>query len=317
MRVIKKWLSAILIISCIFSIHSLYSAEVMVESIFIKDSQTLDIVLSENPNMQVGIQDETEIVVLEDVKLAWGILQSEGSKQVELRTETPLQPSTRYSLLTLSGTEGSIDFETPAGVEWYKASNFTSMKSDDIDSIEIINENTLLVNYRQDLTWFNFTFKLFAEVDVAEVRKDDFQLPVLTLAMDKPLLSETDYILMFIDMRDAEGSVVEFDTGIYDFTTEIFEEELSDEMIERDTSLYQDEELTPEEIAELEANILAEETLLNAAPEVELEGNIEEMAQNMSATDPEAGAGTGILILLTLIINAFFYKARRKRCSLA
>lgn len=89
----------------------------MVENILIQDNYTLDVVLNTNPNMRVGMQDETEIVVLEDVKLLGGMLQSQGSKQVELRTETPLQPSRRYSLLTLSGTEGSIDFETPSAIE--------------------------------------------------------------------------------------------------------------------------------------------------------------------------------------------------------
>lgn len=317
MSVIKKWLSALLILSCVFSIHSLYSAELTVQNIFAKDRQTLEVMLNENPNMQVGVQEESEIVILEDVKLAWGMLQSENIRQVELKTETPLQASTRYSLLTLSGTEGSMDFETPSWVEWFKASNFSSMKTEDIDSIEIIDENTILVNYRQDLSWFNYNFKLFAEVAISEVRKDDFQLPVLTLVMDKPLLSETDYILMFIDMRDAEGSVLAFDTGIYDFKTELFDEEITDDMTERDISMYQDEELTPEEIALLEADILAGEALLNAAPEDVEEGNIEEMAQNMSETDTEAGAATGVLVLLTLIINAFFYKARRKKLTLA
>ena len=316
MSVIKKWLSALLILSCIFSIHSLYSAELTVKNISIKDRQTLEIILNENPNMLVGTQEDSEIVVLEDIKLVWGLISSVNTRQIELKTVTPLLPNTRYSLLTLSGTEGSIDFETPSWVEWFKTSNFSSMKNEDISSIEIINENTILINYRQNLTWFNYSFKLFAEVGISEVRKNDFQVPILTLIMDKVLASETNYILMFIDIRDAKGDILDFNTGIYDFKTELFDEEITDDMAERDLSIYQDEELTPEEIALLEVDILAGEIPLQGAPEDLEEGNLEEIAQKMPETYPEAWSTTGILILLTLIINTFFYKARIKRSIL-
>ncbi|MCH8519077.1 hypothetical protein LAT59_04950 [Candidatus Gracilibacteria bacterium] len=313
MGTLKKGISAILIIGSIFSIHTLYSAEVIVDNILVKDSMTFDVVLNQNPNMIVGVQDDVELVVLEDVRLAGGILKSGDTRQVELITETALQPNTQYSLLTLSGTEGSIDFETPAGVEGYKATNFMSMKSEDIESIEILDDRTILVTYRQELQSFNYEFKLFAEVAIEEVRKDDFQLPVLTVDMSSPLLSETDYILMIIDMRDAEGRMIQFDTGIYDFKTQIFEDEMTEEEL-RDLSMYLDEELSEEDIRNLENSIIEDEVMLNAAPE-ENEGNIDEMATLISETDPEAGAATGILILLTLIINAFFYRARLKRLS--
>lgn len=53
MKHIKKITAAALIAGIIFTSQSLYSAEVVVEDIIVKDQRSLDIVLSENPNMAV------------------------------------------------------------------------------------------------------------------------------------------------------------------------------------------------------------------------------------------------------------------------
>lgn len=165
-----------------------------------------------------------------------------------------------------------------------------SMKSEDIESIEILDDRTILITYRQELSELNYDFKLFAEVEIEQVRKDDFQLPVITVDMASPFLSETEYLLMFIDMRDVNGRMIQFDTGIYDVKTPLFDKESVEETT-RDPSLYLDDELTEDDIRLIEESIVDDELPLEAAPEEE-EGNIEEMAGQISELDPEAGAAT-------------------------
>lgn len=161
-----------------------------------------------------------------------------------------------------------------------------SMKSDDIESIEILDDRTILITYRQDLTELNYNFKLFAEVGIEEIRKDDFQLPVITVDMASPLMSETEYLLMFIDMRDVNGRMIQFDAGIYDFRTPLFDDELELNDI-RDMMLYLDDELTEDDVREIEESMIDDMFPLEAAPEEE-DGNIEEMAGQISELDPEA-----------------------------
>lgn len=253
-------------------------------------------------------------MILEDVALLGGVLQSADTQTVELRLEDALTPNTQYSLLALSGAEGSLDFRTPAGVEGFIANNFTSMKSDDIDSIEILDDRTMIVSFRQQLTSIDYDFKLFAELDITEVRKDDIQLPVLSIETHTSLKSETNYLLMFIDMFNADGRMIDFDTGIYDFTTPEFE---IDDMvsIETDASMYLDEYLEEDDIRALEQDIIEAEIPLEAAPELE-DSNLEELALDADRT-PDTGAPILILLLITLIANIILFGSRLKKILFA
>jgi len=58
-----------------------------------------------------------------------------------------------------------------------------------------------------------------AESKVTKIEKPDYFMPELTLSVEPPLISNQDYILMFIQMQDVDGNFLEFDTGIYDFST--------------------------------------------------------------------------------------------------
>jgi len=53
MKHIKKITAVVLLAGIVFMSQSLYSAEVMVEEIVVKDQRTLDVVLSKNPNMAI------------------------------------------------------------------------------------------------------------------------------------------------------------------------------------------------------------------------------------------------------------------------
>jgi hypothetical protein len=73
--------------------------------------------------------------------------------------------------------------------------------------------------YRQELTSSIFEYKLLAESRIVKIEKPDYFIAELIITVEPPFISQQDYILMFIDMQDVEGNYLEFDTGIYDFTT--------------------------------------------------------------------------------------------------
>ena len=173
--------------------------------------------LSENPNLEVGAV-EGEITVLNDIKLTGGFMLEDDAFGVELLLEGALSPNTSYSLLTVSGTQGSIDFRTGDDVEGFTASNVQNTEDQEIDSIEVIDERTIMIQYTQELTSSIFEYKLLAESEVVKIEKPDYFLAELIISVEPPLKSEEDYILMFIDMQDLEGTSLEFDTGIYDFS---------------------------------------------------------------------------------------------------
>ena len=195
----------------------LLTRDLGVDEIKVIDANTISVMLSENPNLEVGAV-EGEITVLNDIKLTGGFMLEDDAFGVELLLEGALSPNTSYSLLTVSGTQGSIDFRTGDDVEGFTASNVQNTEDQEIDSIEVIDERTIMIQYTQELTSSIFEYKLLAESEVVKIEKPDYFLAELIISVEPPLKSEEDYILMFIDMQDLEGTSLEFDTGIYDFS---------------------------------------------------------------------------------------------------
>lgn len=298
-----------------------YSGDLGVDEIKVIDSETLSVILSENPNLEVG-EIDAEITILNDVKLMGAFVSEDDAFEVELLLENVLKANTRYSLLTVSGSEGSIDFTTSDDVEGFSSSNIASTDDQDIDTIEVIDDRTILIQYRQELTSSIFEYKLLAESEIVKIEKPDYFLPELIITVQPPFTSEEDYILMFIDMQDVEGNYLEFDTGIYDFTTPELqiEEEMMEDTISASWSV--DDTIVDVLLEVVELDINDENLDMNAAwDEVSLEKNGESEIDILDAASivmetPDTGAQTWVLIVLTLVINSFYYLSRRKTKTL-
>ncbi len=306
-----------------------YSGPLGVEKIDVLDENTLSLTLSDNPNVKVGDVD-AEITILNDMKLRGSLLSDSDTKKIDILLENPLQPNTKYSLLTLAGTQGSIDFETPAGVEWFIQENISSIQDEDISMIEIVDDRTISVSYNQELSEGIYEFKLLAESTVTNIQKVNYDDAEILITLEPTLISEQDYILMIIDMKDVDGNYLEFDTGIYDFTTPVIEssadtqtstdnDQLSaswaqviDTNVEAEGSLDV-MQIDTETVWDVELNAAGEEVSLENAQD---ESNIEEVALAATGT-PDTGAATWVLILATLFINSFYYIARRKKMQVA
>lgn len=326
----------IALIAMLGIIHMTYSAELSVDSIDVINGNTVSVTLSENPNLEVG-EIQGEIRVLNDMTIRGGYIDETWENRVEILLEEALKGDTNYSLLTVSWADGSIDFLTPSEVDGYSVVNIESTLDEDIESIEIINDRTMLVTYRQVLEATDFEYKLLAESNIIKIEKPDYFLPELIIHIEPPFISGKNYILMFIELQDVEGTYLEFDTGIYDFTspnleetnqdeTEVIEEENQEgilEVVEIVSEVTPEDNISDniEEIEEVleEVNPEAPEQTwvdLNAAgPDSEGIGVLQ--AADAVTQTPDTWAETWVLIIATLVINSFYYLSRRKKLSLA
>lgn len=311
-----------------------------VNDISITSPTTLEVEFSENPNLRVW-EIEGEVKVLQDISLRWSMLQE--SNTVEVFLEDPLVENTHYSLLTIIGGDGSIDFKSPSSLNGSVIENDASVSDEDIQSIEIVNGNNILVTYKQDLEESEFEFKLLAENNIEKIENLDYFDSKITITVAPPFLSEKDYILMFIDLQDVDENYLDFDTGIYDFTSpklsgldsteilleqesqqqgeiswpETLEEKSSGENEEDSLEVIQIDRNNINEIPEIWENDESNIENLNAAgEEVSLEKGINEVAASVVET-PDTGAETWVLVVLSLLINTIYYLSRRKRISLA
>ncbi len=295
-----------------------YSAPLWVEKTEVIDSKTLKVTLSGNPNMPVG-EINAEVTILNDIKLRGAFMSDTSAKQVEIFLEDAIEPSTNYSLLTLLGAEGSIDFTTWIGVEWYTSTNISSTNQQDIDSIEILDDRTILVTYLQDLTSSSFEYKLLAENEVTSIKKPDFDTPDLMITVESDFKSEQEYILMFIDMQDVNGDYIEFDTGIYDFSTPVLEEKNGEIPLQGTGTLLDNsqEETASGSMAVTDGNIDLQAASEDTSLEQDITSNNMEDVAMGATTTPDTGAETWILVMLTLVINSFYYFTRRKKLQTA
>ena len=309
-----------------------------VDDISITSPTTLEVEFSENPNLRVW-EIEGEVKVLQDISLRWSSLQE--SNTVEIFLEDPLLVNTNYSLLTIIGGDGSIDFRSPSSLNGSIIENDNSVSDEDIESIEIINSSNIVVTYKQDLEPWEFEFKLLAENSIEKIENLDYFDAKITITVSPPFLGEKDYILMFIDLQDVDENYLDFDTGIYDFTSPKMSSLDSIEVsLEQESHQEQEgilwtevrEEDSPQEddlkVIQIERDIIDEASDvfsndervisdLNAAgEEISLEKSINDVAASAVET-PDTGAEAWVLMIISLLINTIYYLSRKKRISLA
>jgi len=309
------------IIFLLSSIQWVFAWEIWVSEIQVISPTTLEVQFSENPNLRVG-EIEAEIKVLRDISVIGGFVQD--SQKVEIVLDDAILPQTAYSLLTIIWAEGSIDFVSPNELEGTIIQNISSMEEEDIESIEIIDSRNIIVTYKQDITELDFEYKLLAESNIEKIENLDYYDSKLEITVAPPFASEQDYILMFIDLQDVDWNYVEFDTGIYDFTTpDIHELERSEgeENIDQE-SIWIDENIGDSELEVIQVNRdnsednLGVDTLNAAGSEISWGTSVNTVAGNAIET-PDTWAETWVLIFASLFINTIYYLSRRKKLCFA
>ncbi len=279
-----------------------------------------------------------EVKVLNDMSIGFAHQDEEDEYTAVLTLDEPLEKDTEYSLLTVFGADGSIDFKTSESLDGIEILN---SETDDIgqyiESIMIVDANSMKVTYNEELTGEDLEFKLLSDIEVASISNIDTSTMAVHLSSE--MKASKNYIFMVLSLQDALSQDVELEEWIYNFVTweklkrpsmiaeptevvEVISEEVSNEIEEDLNAAYKELDIPEESNDLLDADIdgVVEQAVEDEEALIEEQTQQEEAQENtlesvaLSATiTPETGAETTLLIILTLFINTFYYFSRRKR----
>ena len=270
--------------------HSVHAWELGVDEIKVLDQRTIEVSLSENPNLGNKPLD-AEVAVLNDIPVEALSREIESDNEILLTLDQDILSGMKYSLVTISWAKGSIDFITPEIVIGYEAQNADLSLGQDISSIEVLDERNIKIAYNEPLEWTatEYEYKVLLENTVQEVIKKDYMEPELTITLTSDLQSDQQYILMFIDIQDASGAYLDFDTWIYDFETQEIEntktsiqEEIKEETQETEETTTNEVKRTIDTNAPQEGIVI---TPLNSAPSLQKSSDWVKIVENVGTAE--------------------------------
>ncbi|PIE85570.1 hypothetical protein CSA08_01310 [Candidatus Gracilibacteria bacterium] len=261
-----------------------------VKKVDVKDDKTMDVSLNDEVQFTQG-KITGDIKVLKDISISMSSKDFEELSKVVLTLDKSLEKNANYSLLSIFGADGSIDFTTGENISGVELVNSESVDISEqgIVKVNIVNPTTVEVYFSEDLEGEEFEFKLLKEVNIdslSSIGKNN-----ITVKLSSRLESATDYMLVLVSLTDSNGLELSFDEDIFDFST-------PDELVKT--------KVTEDEAAALSLNSAGDETNLE-----DNDNFIDNVASNVTET-PDTGAETWVLLFGTFILNTFYYFYRKK-----
>ncbi|NUJ98379.1 hypothetical protein HGA32_00375 [Candidatus Gracilibacteria bacterium] len=241
----------------------------------------------------IDLADDTlegDIKVLKDLSIQKVEKSPVAENIINITLSEELTPDTNYSILSVFGAEGNMDFALGKNIKGAEFIN-TDSENPTIDKLVVKDSTEIDIYYKIGLIGEEFEYKVLSGVGIEGISKYKTDI---TLNTKNSFTSDSEYIIMLISLKDVFGKELSFNDGIFDFETQ----EISEEALQLLS----------------ESGAIVEEGL-NSAKEEE-KGNLKEVAMNTPHT-PDTGAETWVLILGTLIINTFFTYSRRKKAKTA
>lgn len=235
-----------------------------------------------------------DIKTLKDIAVEEALKSLDSDKVVNITLAEELAPNNSYSLLSIFGSEGNIEFSLWEKIENVEFMN-TSVEASQIEKLVVRDSKNIDVYYKLGLASNEFEYKILSNTAVENMKVED---GVLVLTLKNDLVSNSNYILMILSLKDEMGNAVTFEDGLFDFTTG----EIVPTVVES----------VEEEVTE-ELNAAAEEVVVLAE---EVVPNIEKVAMQAEVT-PDAGAETWVLLLATFLFNNVYFVAKRRRQKMA
>ncbi len=243
----------------------------------------------------IDLADDTlewDIKILKDLSIQKVEKSPIADNIINITLSEELTPNTTYSILSVFWAEGNIDFALGKDVKEAEFIN-TDTENPSIEKVVVKDSTEIEIYYKLKLSWEEFEYKVLSWVWIDTMSKDKSDIILTTKT---PLVSDSEYIIMLISLKDAFSKEISFDDGIFDFETQ----EINEEALQ----------LLSESWA------VVEEALNSAQEETKEEWNVKEVAKDVSET-PDTWAETWVLILGTLIINTFLTYSRRKKSKTA
>lgn len=280
-----------------------------IESITPTDDKTL--IVTATGGVELPTQNvEAEIKILQDTPVGFAGISLEDPKKLILDLSAPLEVNTSYNLIGIVWVDTLIDFKTSEDLTLPVIATYESaIDSQVITHIELKDSRSLELSFSQDLTPGDFEFKILSELNIQPIlsaNTSQFIIP-----MQDRLLANKDYIMMVLSLKDINGTLIELDEELHDFTTPvelIIQPDFAPEA-EENEELPEEPAIVPEPtiIPDLneETEVVPEEIELNAADETH-SGNLADIAAQAEVI-PETGTATNILILLTVLLTGVIF----------
>ncbi len=252
-----------------------------IDKVEVIDNNTVQLTASDDVKFSPDYV-EWDIKVLKDIPVSYSTKDETNFKKVTLNLWSDLIANNSYSLISILGAEGNIDFTIWDYLEGEITNSLLQNGEEWIEKINIIDSRTIELYFTSDLEDDIFEFKILSEVPT--IRLISEWNNILDVEIKDNLEKETDYILMILSLEDTNGNALVFNEDLYDFST----------------------------TSNLVSDVAEKEIVLAAAKEDEEkdEWNIAEVALAKEET-PDTGAATWVLVLLTAIVNwAFFLRKK-------
>lgn len=241
-----------------------------------------------------------DVKTLKDIAVEGALKSLDSDKVINITLAEDLFPNSSYSLLSIYGAEGNIEFtlgEKMENVEFINAE-----VSSQIEKIVVKDSKNIDVYYKLGLASTEFEYKILSNTVVETMKVED---GVLVLSLKNDLVSNSNYILMVLSLKDELWNPIALDDGLKDFSTGVIVPTV--EAVVTESGSTMSGATLPEEAAVTEE--------LNAATE-EVKTNVEEVALKAETT-PDAGAETWVLLLATFLFNNVYFIVKRRRQKMA
>jgi hypothetical protein len=242
-----------------------------------------------------------DLKVLKDLSVASAQKSTTNEKVVSITLSSSLLPETSYSLLSVFGAEGNMDFVTKKEFANAEFPN-TDSQNTSIEKIVLKDAKTIEVYYKLAIKSEELDYKILSNlwVNSMQVNPNDSKTMILTL--QNKLEQNLNYILMLISFKDGSGNEIDFSEWIVDFKSGEFSL-LPSLPVTNNTGT-----LATTNLPELNAAALIGESTPESQVEQKL---VEEVAGQVSET-PHTGPETWFVILGTLLMATFLTFARKK-----
>ena len=253
-----------------------------VDSIEAIDNNTIELTTSEDVVFS-DINIEWEVKLLKDINVSFSAKDPENNKKVLLNLSDDLIVNTSYSLITILGAEGNIDFEIWDYLGGIISNDNLNTGESGLEKINIIDSRSIELFFSTNEIEDELEFKILSEILVDRLESEWNN--ILNLEIKSNLQKSTSYIVMILALEDSMGENIIFDEDLFDLVTS----------------------------ADLVEDVTEEEVVIAVVEEVEEiipEWNMEDIALN-SAETPDTGTASWILILVAILANGA-YLLRKK-----
>lgn len=215
----------------LFMFNISFAADIKTDSVVVVDDKTIDFTLTNDFNQDIW-EIAWDVKVLSDMEIISSERDLEDSKKVNIFLWWwKVAENTSYSLLTVVWAEWSIDFETKEDFVWAEILNTEALEAQWIESVVIRDPLTIEVFYKDVLSSTEFEYKLLANIEVNKIEKLAPDNNDVRVSLSSKLQVSRDYILMLINLMDKDEQKVDFNDGIFDFSTLDTIKETPDEII--------------------------------------------------------------------------------------